>query len=273
MTTPTGPAPAGPASAPLPIPALSRARIWWEIAIVLGVGLGYSALRSIIVLADRLSQETALGDQSQTLNPSQSDRQLFDLLYNLLSFAGGLVPVLLVGYLLWSRQKPHLGRLGFDGTRVGRDVLWGAGLALLIGIPGLGIYLGGRALGLTVAVDPAGLNTYWWTIPMLALFALRAGLQEEVVVLGYLFARLGDVGWNKWAIIAGSALFRGSYHLYQGWGSFVGNVLMGLVFGWLYSRTRRVLPFVIAHALLDAAIFIGYPWVAGVWPELFGLPR
>jgi len=49
-------------------------------------------------------------------------------------------------------------------------------------------------------------------------------------------------------------------------------VLMGLLFGWLYSRTRRVLPFVIAHALLDAAIFIGYPWVAGVWPELFGLP-
>jgi membrane protease YdiL (CAAX protease family) len=255
------------------VPALSRGRIWWEIAIVLGVSLGISALRSIVVIIDRSTRDVSLGDQSATLNPSLSDRAIFDLLYNLLTIAGWLIPVLLVGYLLWSPDKPHLRRLGFDGTKVGRDVLWGVGLVLVIGIPGLALYLGGRALGITVAVNPAGLDTYWWTIPVLLLSAIRAGLQEEVIVLGYLFARLGELGWNRWAIIAGSALFRASYHLYQGWGSFVGNFLMGLLFGWLYSRWKRVLPFVVAHALLDAAIFVGYPWVAAAWPELFGLPQ
>ena len=136
---------------------------------------------------------------------------------------------------------------------------------------------GARALDLGVAVNPAGLDAHWWTIPVLLLSALRAGLQEEIVVLGYLFARLRDVGWGQgrwgqWQIIVGAALLRGSYHLYQGFGGFVGNVIMGLIFGWLYTRWGRVLPFVIAHVVIDAAIFVGYPWAAATFPTLFGLP-
>ncbi len=75
--------------------------------------------------------------------------------------------------------------------------------------------MAGRS-GIGVGVEASALDPYWWTIPVLVLRALLAGIQEEVIVLGYLFARLGDLGWNRWAIIAASALFRGSYHLYQG---------------------------------------------------------
>ena len=35
-------------------------------------------------------------------------------------------------------------------------------------------------------------------------------------------------------IVVASALLRGSYHLYQGWGGFVGNAIMGLVFAEYY---------------------------------------
>jgi membrane protease YdiL (CAAX protease family) len=55
-----------------------------------------------------------------------------------------------------------------------------------------------------------------------------------------------------------SALLRGSYHLYQGFGGFIGNFFMGLLFGYLYQRWGRVMPLVVAHFLLDAAIFVGY---------------
>ena len=68
----------------------------------------------------------------------------------------------------------------------------------------------------------------------------------------------------------GAALLRGSYHLYQGFGAFIGNFAMGIAFGWLYTRFGRLLPLVIAHFLLDAAIFVGYPWAAATFPELFG---
>jgi len=55
-----------------------------------------------------------------------------------------------------------------------------------------------------------------------------------------------------------SASLRATYHLYQGFGAFIGNFAMGLVFGYLYKRWGRVMPLVVAHFLLDAAIFVGY---------------
>ena len=47
-------------------------------------------------------------------------------------------------------------------------------------------------------------------------------------------------------------------HLYQGFGGFVGNALMGVIFGWIYTRTKRVMPLVVAHTLLDVVAFVGY---------------
>ena len=37
-----------------------------------------------------------------------------------------------------------------------------------------------------------------------------------------------------------STLLRGSYHLYQGLGGFVGNLVMGLVFGRVWQRQGRL---------------------------------
>ena len=77
-------------------------------------------------------------------------------------------------------------------------------------------------------------------------------------MVAYLFRRWTQVGWNQWTVIAVSALIRGSYHLYQGFGGFIGNAVMGAVFGWIYTRTKRVMPLVIAHTLLDVVAFVGY---------------
>lgn len=250
----------------------SRARLWWEIAIVLGLGLGQSAIYSIVTIIDRSTREQSLSQQTATLNPTLSSREVFDLIYQLLDITFALVPVLLVCFLLWMPQRPHLARLGINGARPVSDGIRGLVLALIIGAGGIAIYLGAKALNLGVTVNPAGLDQYWWTVPVLLLSALRAGIQEEFVVIGYLFARLRDVGWKTWQIILGAAILRGSYHLYQGFGAFVGNLIMGLIFGWLYSRWGRVLPFVIAHFLIDAAIFVGYPWAASAFPALFGVP-
>lgn len=250
----------------------SRGRLWWEIAIVLALGLGQSAVYAMVALISRLTRDTALGDQSTTLNPSLSDREVFDLIYQLLGITFAVAPVLLVCFLLWSSRPPHLHRLGLDGTRTLRDVAWGVGLVAAIGIPGLALYAGGRALGLFVAVNPGGLGDYWWTIPVLLLSAARAAIQEEFVVLGYLFTRLRQLGWGVWPMIVATSVLRASYHLYQGPGAFVGNLLMGLLFGFLYARTGRLLPFLVAHFLLDAVVFVGYPLAAAWWPTLFGLP-
>lgn len=235
---------------------------------MLGLSLGASAVYSIVAIVNRLTQEKALAQQTATLNASLSSREVFDLIYQVLSVFFALVPVALVCFLLWRGARPHLARLGLDFRHPARDTLSAFALVLVIGVPGIALYLGGRALGVTVEVIPTALDSYWWTVPVLLLAAARAGITEEIIVVGYLFARLADLGWNRWTIILSSALLRGTYHLYQGFGAFVGNIAMGVLFGWLFTKYGRVLPLVIAHFLLDAAVFIGYPWAAATFSWL-----
>src|SRR5699024_6679946 len=108
---------------------------------------------------------------------------------------------LLALYLL-SGDRPRMWRhLGMDATQPGKDLGWGLGLGALIGIPGLGLYLTGRALGVNLDVSAAGLNTLWWTIPMLIVSAAKNGVLEEVLVVGYLTERLRRLQWSGIAIV------------------------------------------------------------------------
>lgn len=245
----------------------SRRRLRLEVWIVLGLSLGQSAVYSVVQLLDKMTR-APLADGTSTLNRSQSTREYFDLTYQLLDIIFALVPVLLVLYFLTDQRQAVPGeprnsgsafqKLGFNFARPGKDLLQGLGLAALIGIPSLGLYAAGRALGITTAIIPSALDAYWWTVPVLILSAVRHAVLEEVIVVGYLLDRFGKFGWSMPLAIAASSVLRGSYHLYQGFGPFIGNAVMGVVFAWLYTRTKRVMPLVVAHALLDIVAFVGF---------------
>ena len=240
-----------------------RKRAWLEIAIVLALSLGASAVYSIVALLRRLAATEALNAQTATLNAPLATEPIFDLIYQLLGIFFGLVPVLLVLFLLTKPGTNAFITLGFTLTQPWRDIGRGFGLAALIGIPGLGLYLIGNAIGITVTIVPTALDTYWWTLPILVLSALRAALVEELIVVGYLFTRLRELGWRTWQIIGVSAALRGSYHLYQGFGGFAGNLAMGLLFGYLYRRWGRITPLIVTHTLLDVGAFVGYALLVG----------
>lgn len=228
-----------------------------EVLIVLGLSLGQSAVYAVVNLLDKLTQGPLSG-QTTTLNPGLNDRQYFDLTYQLLDIVFALVPVALVLFLMTEPGRSAFRRIGFTFARPAVDFGLGFGLAAVIGAGTLGVYAAGRALGLTTAIVPTALDTYWWTLPVLILSALRHAVLEEVIVVAYLFDRFGRFGWAVPTTVVVSALIRGSYHLYQGFGPFIGNVLMGLIFGYAYLKTKRVMPLVVAHALLDIAGFVGY---------------
>jgi membrane protease YdiL (CAAX protease family) len=141
-------------------------------------------------------------------------------------------------------------------------------LAAVIGGAGLGLYLGAFHLGISLNVVPETLPAVWWRIPVLILSAAHDGILEEVVVLGYLLRRLDQLGWTPWKAIACSAILRGSYHLYQGFGAFIGNAVMGVIFGYLYRRWGRVTPMIIAHTLIDTVTFVGYVALHGRVPGI-----
>jgi membrane protease YdiL (CAAX protease family) len=244
------------------IPAEEKRGYQLELLIVFSMTLGLSGLRSLVRLIDSLLQPTPLNQQSVAINVPQARADLLDLVAQLL----GVLQLAAWGgiglYLLW-RTGIKLKVIGLDGTRKLADSLGALGLAAIIGIPGLGLYFAAWALGLNLAVQPSTLDNQWWMSVALILAAAGNAWAEEVLVVGYLITRLEQLGWRQYTALVAAAVLRGSYHLYQGFGGFVGNVVMGLVFGFYWQRTKRLWPLVIAHTILDVVAFIGYTMLRG----------
>ena len=249
---------------PATLPPLTRRLLGWEIIVVFGVSLGASALFAIINLIGSLTAPKALRQQQALLVGSLAPgRPLLDLTLQLANILTTLVPVALVFYLLAREGETPSSAMGLDAKEPGRDLARGAALAALIGGSGLALYLIAYKLGLALNVVPENLPALWWRIPVLILDAAQNGIVEEILVIGYLLRRLDQLGWSPAKAIAVSALLRGSYHLYQGFGGFIGNAVMGVIFALLYRRWGRVTPLIIAHALIDTGAFVGYAALHG----------
>ena len=239
-----------------------------ELAIVLMLSIAASAINSLLSLLNSLTQHVSLSDQSATIIGSATpDRPWLDLTYQLVRIVLALVPVALVWHLL-RRSGEGLRGIGFDLSRPGWDAIRGVLLAAVIGSSGLVLYLVAYRLGLSVKIAAVTAVAHWWTIPVILLTAAYNAVLEEVIVLGYLIRRLEQLGAKPWVAIASSAVLRGTYHLYQGFGGFVGNLVMGLLFGYLFKRWNRVMPMAFAHFLIDAVGFVGYLYLHGRWAIL-----
>lgn len=235
----------------------------WELVAVFAVSLGASGVYALVSYIGSLTARQSLSKQHAVLNGSLAPgRPLLDLFLQLVSLGSGLAPVLLVFYLL-VRAGDGPSTIGADLTAPRRDLLRGAALAAVIGGSGLGLYLIAYKSGVALNVVAENLPNVWWRIPLLLLNAAQNGLLEETVVLGYLITRLERLGVSARWSVAISAVIRGSYHLYQGLGGFLGNAAMGTIFGVLFLRWRRVAPMIIAHTLIDSVAFVGYALLAG----------
>ncbi len=226
-----------------------------EILLVLFVSLGASAIYSTLSLIRKLLSRQGLAGSTATINQPVVSIPWLDLIYQLVGIGLALVPVLLALYLL--RQ---------DQIKIGVIPTWADFkiailIAVGIGLPGLALYFTARQLGLVANVVPSSLGDYLWTIPLLLLSALRSGLQEEIIVVGFLMKKL-ELSYPKVgmvALILISAAIRASYHSYQGFSAVLGNFVMGVVFAYVFIRTSRVAPLIIAHTLMNSVVFVGYP--------------
>ncbi|NKI44970.1 CPBP family intramembrane glutamic endopeptidase [Streptomyces physcomitrii] len=254
---------AGPVAENIPFDGRSRRVLRDETLLVLGLSLGASGVSALVSFVGSLTKPGGLKDQAATLNASAAPgRPWLDLAWQLFGIATALVPVALVAHLLL-REGGSLRSIGFDRTRPWPDLARGAAVAAVIGSTGIAFYLAARGLGFNLTVVPEDLPDVWWKYPVLILSAVQNSVLEEVIVVGYLLRRLQQLGWSPAASLAASSVLRGSYHLYQGIGGFLGNMVMGAVFVLLYRRWGRVGPLVVAHALLDIGAFVGYGLLAG----------
>jgi len=161
--------------------------------------------------------------------------------------------VLLVGYLLW-REGDWRAHLGLRGTRMGRELLMGIALAA--------VAIGAGMLSVSLAVE-------WgypdWLRPMAemptgaaarALFPvmlLVSALTEEVLFRAYLWRRLEQITGDATVALLASALLFALVHVASPAETF-SHFVFGLIFGWVFIRTRRLGRVVIAHWLMNLVI-------------------
>jgi hypothetical protein len=243
------------------VPA-SRWLLAVEVFLVLAASLGQKAVVALVgFVADRTGPSTGSPRGAVLYASEAPGRPLLDLVRQLLELGFAVVPVALAAYLL-VRSGDGIRGPWFGGRWHLSDLWLGALAAAAVGVIGLPFYLANHtATGATVV--PETLPDVWWRIPVLVLAAFQNGLLEECVLLGFVLVRLRQLGMGPGPAIVSLAVLRGCYHLHQGLGGAVGNLAMGLLFGWLYHRWGRVTPLVLAHTLLDVGAFVGYALLVG----------
>ena len=244
----------------------SRRILGLELLGVLGVTYGASGLQSLVSFVEaQVKINHGIGFGGVATAPIKSNAntayQWLDIVADLVDVFTSVLPAFLAIVLLM--RSPAGRGLGIGLTWRARELLYGCGFAALIGIPGLLLVFVARQVGANAQIVVTDFPDVWYRIPMLLLQAVQQGTAEEIVVCAFVLTRLAQLGWSNQRALAAAAVLRGSYHLYQGYGGFVGNAVMGVIFGWWFQRTRRVVPLVVAHTVIDAVSFIGYVYLHG----------
>lgn len=159
-----------------------------------------------------------------------------------------LVAAFLVWFLRireWTLEKVGL-HVDWRGT------LWG--VALLAGCYGLIVLLQLAAQFLPIDMNAMArqvpISNGKLSMEVVFVASVVNGTFEELFVAGYAITALQQVR-GMWTAINVSTAIRVLYHLYQGPIAFLTIVPMGLLFGYVYARTGRLWPLIVAHVLLD----------------------
>lgn len=177
-----------------------------------------------------------------------------------------LVTLLVLAWLL-RREGRHLGDLiGFERRRLGKDLLIGLGVFILLYV----VFTAGSLLGALAAYGPAAFSSrgsghlagyapplwvFWWSTIVLPL---GVGFAEELTYRGYLLPRLaGLTGATSLGVLLSSLAF-GLQHValpligvQVAISRVIPTFLAGLVLALLYVRLKRLAPLIVGHWLLD----------------------
>jgi membrane protease YdiL (CAAX protease family) len=95
-----------------------------------------------------------------------------------------------------------------------------------------------------------------WEYALVGLEMMAVGFVEEFVWRSYLVTRIEEVTGSKIKAIAYTSLMFGFNHLYQGPAGVIGATIDGVMYGIIFTVTRRLWPIALAHGLYDLILSI-----------------
>ena len=208
---------------------------WFEVCLVLKVACGGAFFNALDILKNGPSAASQMTNARWSFGIIQEVTALF-----------------LLGYVL-SRRGLRFKYLGLGYSL--RDI--GVGL-LVTGISLIAYLLGSTVVQLfhyelycSFAVGPTGSTFFRHPSAMAVPFCLVNPFFEELIVRAYLMTEVLELTGSPILAVALSVAVQSSYHLYYGWTGALSLSFQFLVFAFYYVRSRRALPVIVAHGLLD----------------------
>lgn len=208
----------------------------FELSLVTLVALGQYILISIFML-----------------NGAQYSRPP-DSTYRLSSIFQQTTSLLLLGYVL-SRRKLRFRDIGLRWS-IG-DIGRGAGVWVLSWLAYYAGYYLIQAIAYTASPTSTSKPAYHWDRPgyYAIPFLLLNPFFEELIVRAYLMTEVRELTGSPLLAIFVSVAVQTSYHLYYGWRGALSLAFTFMVFSIYYANTRRITPVILAHEVLDLAVF------------------
>lgn len=155
-------------------------------------------------------------------------------------------------------EKVVISAFGFKTRNIWKSLIFGfLFFVILDGLTSLGFYLLIYVFTSQIPVQSYNVLPFILTMPFMTLCV---GISEEGLFRGYMQTHLERFYSSKQAILIQAILF-GVWHFVWGLNpfdpvymlSYVGiTFLIGLLFGYFYSKTRNLAPLVFAHGLFDS---------------------
>jgi len=155
-------------------------------------------------------------------------------------------------------EKVDISAFGFKTRNIWKSLLLGfLFFVILDGLASLSFYLLIHVFTSQIPVQSYNILPFILTMPFMTLCV---GISEEGLFRGYMQTHLERFYSSKQAILIQAILF-GVWHFVWGLNpfdpvymlSYVGiTFLVGLLFGYFYSKTRNLAPLVFAHGLFDS---------------------
>jgi membrane protease YdiL (CAAX protease family) len=217
------------------MPASDKRKRWFELYLVLWVACGAPLLNSLYLLTNGPGTMPHISNARWIIGTLQE-----------------ISALLLLGYVLSRRG------LGFKDLGL-RWSFRDAGMGILVAALSIAAYMGGsiviqfahRWLYGSFAHGPTAKDFFAHPSLLAIPFFLLNPFFEELIVRAYFMTEISQLtGSSALAVILSVAL-QFSYHLYYGWTAAAALACGFMVFALYYARTRRALPIIVAHAVID----------------------
>jgi membrane protease YdiL (CAAX protease family) len=208
---------------------------WFEVFLVLLIAVGDPLLGSFYIFIHGASSAPPLSNTSW-----------------LTGLGREVVGLLLLGYVLHRRGR-RFKDLGLHWS------LWDVGTGVIVAVASYAAYAFGffavQTFHFVVYGTPGAGHSakqIFGHPPAAALlYSVVNGFFEELIVRAYLMTEIIELTGSSSLAVILSVAIQFSYHLYYGWSTALSLSFMFLVFAIYYARSRRALPIIFAHEIID----------------------